>query len=86
MSIVGNRPLPVYEAEKLTTDQAIKRFSGPSGLTGLWQVEKRARGESRMDEQERINLDIRYVETFSFRKDIQIIYRTFFSLWQQEDV
>ncbi|WP_375447477.1 sugar transferase [uncultured Fibrella sp.] len=86
MSIVGNRPLPVYEAEKLTTDQAVKRFAGPSGLTGLWQVEKRARGEDRMDEQERINLDIEYVETFSFAKDMQIIYKTFFSLWQQENV
>ena len=86
MSIVGNRPLPVYEAEKLTTDQAVKRFSGPSGLTGLWQVEKRARGESRMDEQERIALDIEYVETFSFRRDVKIIYRTFFSLWQHENV
>ncbi|RYF78509.1 MAG: sugar transferase [Cytophagaceae bacterium] len=86
MSIVGNRPLPVYEAEKLTTDQAVKRFAGPSGLTGLWQVQKRARGEGRMDEQERINLDIEYVETFSFMKDMKIIYKTFFSLWQQENV
>lgn len=86
MSIVGNRPLPVYEAEKLTTDQAVKRFAGPSGLTGLWQVEKRARGEARMDEQERISLDLEYVDTFSFRKDMQIIYKTFFSLWQQENV
>ncbi|NID11379.1 sugar transferase [Fibrella aestuarina] len=86
MSIVGNRPLPVYEAEKLTTDQAVKRFAGPSGLTGLWQVEKRARGESRMDEQERISLDIKYVETFSFLNDMKIIYKTFFSLWQQENV
>ena len=86
MSIVGNRPLPVYEAEKLTTDQAVKRFAGPSGLTGLWQVQKRARGEERMNEQERIDLDIEYVETFSFLNDMKIIYQTFFSLWQQENV
>ncbi|MEZ0487027.1 sugar transferase [Fibrella aquatica] len=86
MSIVGNRPLPVYEAEKLTTDQAVKRFAGPSGLTGLWQVQKRARGENRMNEQERIDLDIEYVETFSFLNDMKIIYKTFFSLWQQENV
>jgi lipopolysaccharide/colanic/teichoic acid biosynthesis glycosyltransferase len=86
MSLVGNRPLPVYEAEKLTTDQAVKRFAGPSGLTGLWQVQKRAKGESNMDEQERINLDIEYVETFSFWNDMKIIYQTFFSLWQQENV
>ena len=41
MSIVGNRPLPLYEAEQLTSDQYIDRFLAPSGLTGLWQVEKR---------------------------------------------
>ncbi|WP_065814277.1 sugar transferase [Fibrella aestuarina] len=86
MSLVGNRPLPVYEAEKLTADQTVKRFAGPSGLTGLWQVQKRAKGEAKMDEQERIALDIEYVETFSFWNDMKIIYKTFFSLWQQENV
>lgn len=41
MSIVGNRPLPLYEAELLTSDAYIERFMAPAGLTGLWQVEKR---------------------------------------------
>ena len=41
MSVVGNRPLPLYEAERLTSDEYIERFMCPSGLTGLWQVEKR---------------------------------------------
>ena len=41
MSVVGNRPLPLYEAEKLTSDDSIDRFMAPAGLTGLWQVEKR---------------------------------------------
>ncbi len=41
MSIVGNRPLPLYEAELLTSDEHIDRFIGPAGLTGLWQVEKK---------------------------------------------
>lgn len=86
MSLVGNRPLPLYEAEKLTTDTAVKRFAGPAGLTGLWQVKKRGKGEPFMNEQERIALDIEYVETFSFRKDMTIIYKTIFSLWQQENV
>ncbi|MEI3421309.1 MAG: sugar transferase [Butyricimonas faecihominis] len=44
MSIVGNRPLPLYEAELLTTDEYIERFMAPAGLTGLWQVEKRGNG------------------------------------------
>ena len=44
MSIVGNRPLPLYEAEKLTADTSIDRFMAPAGLTGLWQVEERGKG------------------------------------------
>ena len=43
MSVVGNRPLPLYEAECLTNDDSIDRFMAPAGLTGLWQVEKRGR-------------------------------------------
>ncbi|WP_345240918.1 sugar transferase [Nibrella saemangeumensis] len=86
MSLVGNRPLPLYEAEKLTTDEYVKRFSGPAGLTGLWQVTKRAKGQGPMSEEERIRLDIRYAETFSFWTDMSIIYKTFFSLWQKENV
>ncbi|MBL0153660.1 MAG: sugar transferase [Chitinophagaceae bacterium] len=35
MSIVGNRPLPVYEAELLTVDTLSKRFLAPAGITGL---------------------------------------------------
>ena len=35
MSIVGNRPLPLYEAEQLTSDAYIDRFMAPAGLTGL---------------------------------------------------
>ncbi len=86
MSLVGNRPLPLYEAEKLTTDHAVRRFAGPAGLTGLWQVKKRAKGEGNMSEQERIDLDIDYARTFSFGRDISLIYQTLFSLWQKENV
>lgn len=35
MSLVGNRPLPLYEAEKLPTDIWAERFQAPAGLTGL---------------------------------------------------
>ncbi|QTN39557.1 sugar transferase [Cryomorphaceae bacterium] len=44
MSIVGNRPLPLYEAELLTDDDWSERFLAPAGITGLWQVEKRGKG------------------------------------------
>ena len=59
MSIVGNRPLPLYEAEKLTADSSIDRFMAPAGLTGLWQVEERGRGGN-MSAEERKQLDITY--------------------------
>lgn len=86
MSLVGNRPLPLYEAEKLTTDYAVSRFAGPAGLTGLWQVKKRAKGEGKMSEQERTDLDIEYARTFSFGQDMSLLYQTLFSLWQKENV
>jgi len=86
MSLVGNRPLPLYEAEKLTTDRAILRFAGPAGLTGLWQVTKRGKGKKDMSEEERTELDITYAKNFSFKMDMQIILKTFPALFQSENV
>ncbi|MCS2606939.1 sugar transferase [Parabacteroides distasonis] len=85
MSIVGNRPLPVYEAELLTSDEYIQRFMAPAGLTGLWQVEKRGNSGS-MSAEERKQLDIKYAHTFSFWLDIKIIFKTFTAFVQKEDV
>lgn len=84
MSIVGNRPLPLYEAEKLTTDKYAMRFMAPAGITGLWQVEKRGKGE--MSEEERLMLDNKYAENHSFTNDIKLILRTIPALLQSESV
>ncbi len=84
MSIVGNRPLPLYEAEKLTTDKYVLRFSAPAGITGLWQVEKRGKGE--MSEDERLMLDNTYAQNHSFKNDIKLILKTIPALLQKEDV
>lgn len=85
MSIVGNRPLPLYEAELLTSDEHIDRFMGPAGLTGLWQVEKR--GEAgKLSAEERKQLDIKYAKSFSFWLDIKIILRTVTAFIQKENV
>ena len=86
MSLVGNRPLPLYEAEKLTSDEFARRFAGPAGLTGLWQVKKRGKGQGPMSDKERTLLDIEYSSTFSFKTDLLIIWKTLFSLWQKENV
>jgi lipopolysaccharide/colanic/teichoic acid biosynthesis glycosyltransferase len=90
MSLVGNRPLPVYEAETLTKDQMSKRFLAPAGITGLWQVELRGKGGN-MSEQERIALDNQYADYFtsknySFWFDIKILLRTVPALFQQSTV
>lgn len=85
MSIVGNRPLPLYEAELLTSDEYIDRFMAPAGLTGLWQVEKR--GDSgKMSADERKQLDIKYAKTFSFWIDVRIILKTVTAFIQKENV
>ena len=85
MSIVGNRPLPLYEAEKLTADSNIDRFMAPAGLTGLWQVEERGKGGN-MSAEERKQLDITYGQTYNFALDMKIIFRTLTAFIQKENV
>lgn len=85
MSVVGNRPLPLYEAELLTSDEYVQRFMAPAGLTGLWQVEKRG-SAGKMSAEERKQLDIKYAKDFSFHMDMMIIIRTFTAFIQKEDV
>lgn len=84
MSIVGNRPLPLYEAEQLTKDIWAKRFMAPAGITGLWQVTKR--GKKEMSVEERMELDIEYANNYSFLLDLKIILKTFPALLQKEQV
>jgi len=90
MSIVGNRPLPVYEAELITRGLMSKRFLAPAGITGLWQVELRGKGGV-MSEDERMRLDNEYADHFigdnySFWYDLNLILRTFPALFQKDTV
>jgi lipopolysaccharide/colanic/teichoic acid biosynthesis glycosyltransferase len=84
MSLVGNRPLPLYEAEKLTKDQIAWRFLAPAGITGLWQITKR--GKDNMSEDERIALDMEYAMKNSFWLDMKILFSTIPALIQKEKV
>lgn len=85
MSIVGNRPLPLYEAEVLTTDDGIARFMAPAGITGLWQVEKRGDNGSMSDE-ERIQLDVTYARNYNLKMDLKIMFKTLTAFIQKADV
>ncbi len=84
MSLVGNRPLPLYEAVTLTTDEYAARFLAPAGITGLWQIKKR--GHRDMSVEERIELDITYAQQEGLLYDFWIIANTPRALVQRESV
>jgi lipopolysaccharide/colanic/teichoic acid biosynthesis glycosyltransferase len=84
MSLVGNRPLPLYEAETLTTDIWAERFMAPAGITGLWQIKKR--GQDDMSVEERIGLDIAYANRNNFMYDLWIMANTPTALIQKSSV
>jgi lipopolysaccharide/colanic/teichoic acid biosynthesis glycosyltransferase len=84
MSLVGNRPLPLYEATALTTDDWAQRFLAPAGITGLWQISKR--GNKEMSANERIELDINYSRKHTFAYDMWIMINTPKALVQKDNV
>ncbi len=84
MSLVGNRPLPLYEASTLTTNEFVERFMAPAGITGLWQIKKR--GQAEMSCEERISLDISYARKCSMLYDLWIMANTPKALLQKSDV
>jgi len=79
LSIVGNRPLKIYDAELLTSEDLINRMQGPAGVTGLWKLKSRRRLK-RMLSEERRALDNKYYKIarrkFSVWSDLWIIART----------
>lgn len=84
MSLVGNRPLPLYEATELTTNDSVERFMAPAGITGLWQIKKR--GKEDMSVEERITLDIFYARKASLAYDLWIMANTPGVLFQKENM
>ncbi len=72
MSVVGNRPLPLYEAEHLTTDEWSYRFMAPAGITGLWQIHS----TDVHNPEERIALDNQYAMIARPWTDFKIIIKT----------
>lgn len=84
MSLVGNRPLPVYEASKLTSDEAVGRFLAPAGITGLWQVTERGKDKGSTDSRRR--LDVKYAHNCSIFLDLKILLMTPLAMFQHENV
>ncbi len=71
MSLVGPRPLPLRDYERLD-EWHKKRYLVLPGLTGLWQVS----GRSELDFDDLVRLDFLYIERWSVFFDIVIIART----------
>lgn len=72
MSLVGPRPLLLSDMEKLPRHQQLARFAMKPGLTGLWQVS----GRSHCTDEERMRLDLEYVNNWSLWLDLKILART----------
>jgi lipopolysaccharide/colanic/teichoic acid biosynthesis glycosyltransferase len=71
MSLVGPRPLPVYEASRIKGAQR-RRLAMRPGMTGLWQVS----GRNSVDFDGWMQLDLLYVDRWSFGLDLRILLRT----------
>jgi lipopolysaccharide/colanic/teichoic acid biosynthesis glycosyltransferase len=71
MSLVGPRPVPVYEVEAYR-DVHYERLTVLPGITGLWQV----RGRCALPFDEMMRLDIEYVRTCSLSRDLKILFLT----------
>jgi exopolysaccharide biosynthesis polyprenyl glycosylphosphotransferase len=71
MSLVGPRPLPQRDYERLA-DWHRKRYLVLPGITGLWQVS----GRSELDFDELVRLDFMYLENWSVFLDLTILLKT----------
>jgi len=72
MSIVGPRPLAVYETELFSDFENMRHIIKP-GLTCYWQIS----GRSNLSFRDWIYLDMKYIAEISLKVDFKIILRTF---------
>jgi exopolysaccharide biosynthesis polyprenyl glycosylphosphotransferase len=72
MSLVGPRPLPVRDVERIDVASHKRRFSIKPGLTCLWQVN----GRSDIGFDEWVRLDLQYIDQWSLGLDMLILLKT----------
>jgi exopolysaccharide biosynthesis polyprenyl glycosylphosphotransferase len=72
MSLVGPRPLPLRDYQGFDQDWARRRFSVRPGLTCLWQIN----GRSSVSFQKWMELDLHYIDHWSFWLDMKVIAKT----------
>lgn len=73
MSLVGPRPLPLYEVEAFEKMTHRRRLSVKPGVTGEWQ----AGGRNKIKNfEEWVAMDLRYIDNWSLWLDLTILMRT----------
>jgi len=81
MSIVGPRPLYVSQIAEWDQRQK-KRLLVKPGLTGLAQIS----GRGGLTQEEKLELDAKYVETAGFWTDVKIIIMTIVQVFRRKDI
>lgn len=81
MSLVGPRPLLVEYLDYYTSEESKRHLVRP-GLTGLAQIS----GRNNLAWDERLKIDVHYVENQSFLLDLKILYWTVIKVLKREDV
>ncbi|MEA3226284.1 MAG: sugar transferase [Planctomycetota bacterium] len=81
MSVVGPRPLYLSQIPEWSERQK-KRLCVKPGLTGLAQIS----GRGRITKEEKLELDVKYVETASLPGDIKIILATIKQVFSRKDI
>jgi len=81
MSIVGPRPLYVSQMAEWN-DRQKKRLQVKPGLTGLAQVQ----GRGGLTVEEKLELDVKYVETQSLLLDLKIIMQTIGQVFRRQQI
>jgi len=88
MSVIG--PRPHMSKQSLAFEKQINKYilrnAVKPGITGLAQISG-YRGEikKKSDIENRVRLDVFYIENWSFFLDIKIIFKTIFNLFSKED-
>ena len=72
MSLVGPRPLPVRDVERIDTQWHKRRFSIKPGITCLWQVN----GRSNIGFNDWVRMDLDYIDKWSLGLDLLILVKT----------
>jgi exopolysaccharide biosynthesis polyprenyl glycosylphosphotransferase len=79
MSLVGPRPLPLRDFERMSETHK-KRLAAVPGMSGYWQIS----GRSNLSFEDMVRLDLYYIENWTLSFDIKIILKTLGAILRRE--